>query len=143
MRFYSTVTLLLLAMIWMIGCDGGLIGGRSDEAKAAVSASNMHQFHIAINAFRVEHRAGFGEGDSGPLGYPLQLEDVRPYVGDYDQLIKNPRTGDDPGYEYVPPTEHMANVPLIYELKGGQRDPEGWVLYVDGSISKGVRAKGK
>jgi hypothetical protein len=43
---------------------------------------------------------------------------------DFATLMKNPLTGDDPGYEYVKPAEGdpLETTVMLYQLRGGTRD---------------------
>jgi hypothetical protein len=56
---------------------------------------------------------------------------------DFATLLKNPLTGDDPGYEYAQPPEGTTvgqAVPIIYQLRGGKRDSSLAVGYANGSV---------
>lgn len=138
------IAMLVFATIFTLGCGEGSPVSPSTNARKkkanqfaaqAMSASNMHQMHVAIMAFQVD--AGSNRGvKSGKFGYPLGLDDLLPYLGNNASIFENPRTGDNPGYEYVPPVEKSPSTPLIYELRDGKRDPQGQVLYLDGSVSK-------
>ena len=59
----------------------------------------------------------------------------------YQELITNPVTGDNPGYEYVKPAGHPSDQDfdhhqvILRQLNGGQRDPNLEVGYSDGSFA--------
>lgn len=70
--------------------------------------------------------------------YPDSLDHVKDYCKEksYDTLIENPFTGDDPGYEYVRPSDGapVSDTIVLYQLKSGSRVTQGKVAYLDGSV---------
>lgn len=60
-----------------------------------------------------------------------------------DDMLTNPTTGEKMAYKYVKPDRPMdqiedpSTVPLVYQLKNGQIDKTGWIVYVDGHFEKG------
>jgi hypothetical protein len=56
------------------------------------------------------------------------------------KLMKNPLTGDDPGYEYVKPKGNLndkrfdSQQVILYQLRGGKRDTSIKVGYADASV---------
>jgi hypothetical protein len=94
-----------------------------ETARTIQSASQLQLWGLAIDAY--ERRNGQG-------AFPANLEALRPFTDNFDQLIKNPVTGDNPGYELAQPTveRHVT----MYQLRNGKRDTALDVLYVDGSV---------
>ena len=66
------------------------------EKEALMSANQMKQLMIAIINYESVHDK-----------WPAELADVRPFVemDNLDELLVNPVTNDNPGYEYVAPQE--------------------------------------
>lgn len=54
----------------------------------------------------------------------------------FDELLVNPLTGDNPGYEYVKPTDPIKEEPMIYQLRNGKRDEEIRICYSTGSVRR-------
>ncbi|MEO1235420.1 MAG: hypothetical protein AAFX76_01385 [Planctomycetota bacterium] len=96
------------------------------QAKGLVSANNMRQIGIALMAYTDDHRGAF----------PETLLDLRPYLPQLEQVLTNPRTGERPGFIYVPPPRgaNPSATPVLYESYQGHRDLNGAILYGDGSI---------
>lgn len=70
--------------------------------------------------------------------WPQTLEQIRELTEtDLDVLMKNPVTGDNPGYEYVPPATDAdpATTVVLYQLRDGQRDTSLRVGYADGRVA--------
>ena len=87
------------------------------------SANQLKQWGAAINEYR--------EQNGGK--HPPSLEALKPLVTNYDQLIENPLTGDNPGYELVAkPTGR--NPVWMYQLRQGKRDDSLDVLFADGTV---------
>ena len=70
------------------------------------------------------------------LKWPESLNNVQEYLDDKKlaELLKNPHTGDNPGYEYVKPTVARPDPKtiLVYQLRDGKRDMSLPVVYADG-----------
>ncbi|MBB6428908.1 hypothetical protein [Algisphaera agarilytica] len=96
------------------------------QANGLVSANNMRQIGIALQTYMDQNNGRFPDT-------LLQLREVFPQL---DQVMENPRTGDRPGfiYEKPPPGSAPSRTPVLYESLNGQKDPDGAVLYGDGSI---------
>ena len=96
------------------------------QAKGIVSANNMRQIGFALQSYLNDHRGKF----------PESLLELRPYLPSIEQLLINPRTGENPGFIYEPPPPGAAagTTPVLFEALGGAKDPTGAVLYADGSI---------
>lgn len=75
-----------LASLLIVSC------GEKPEAK---SRDHMHEFHSALMVYR-EENDGL---------WPEAIDELREYVEDYDGLMVNPVTGDNPGYQYNAPPE--------------------------------------
>jgi len=71
--------------------------------------------------------------------WPENLEELGKSVGgpaDLAELLVNPVTGDNPGYEYVKPEENspLSQLIIVYQLRNGKRDLTLPVGYGDGSV---------
>jgi hypothetical protein len=89
--------------------------------------------HIKKLAEAIVEYSGNNDG-----AYPDSLDQVKEYCKEkpYDTLIKNPFTGDNPGYEYVKPADDasISDTIVLYQLKEGSRVTQGKVAYLDGSV---------
>ncbi|MEM6554080.1 MAG: hypothetical protein AAF750_18335 [Planctomycetota bacterium] len=96
------------------------------QAQGLVSANHMRQIGFALQLYLNDHNNQF----------PESLLELRPYLPNLDQLMVNPRTNARPGfiYEQPPPGSPPATTPILYESFNGQPDPDGAILYGDGSI---------
>ena len=107
----------------LTGCGGAL-----QSARSARSANQMRQILIGLMHYRVDNADA----------WPDRFEQIEKYVGGKEELarlMKNPLTGDDPGYEYAKPADpKTSNTPVLYQLRGGQRDLGALVGYADGSV---------
>ncbi|MEM9252248.1 MAG: hypothetical protein AAGB29_07845 [Planctomycetota bacterium] len=97
-----------------------------NKARGVAAASNMRQFGIALQAFRAQN------GNQ----YPESLDELRDFIPSFDELMKNPHTGEDVGfiYEAPDPTDNPATTPILWESRGGYKDLSGYVLYADGRV---------
>ncbi len=95
------------------------------QAQGLVSANNMRQIGFALQSYLNDHRGSF----------PDSLLDLRPYAP-IEQLLTNPRTGDNPGFIYEPPAPgaNPATTAVLFESFNGAKDPTGAVLYANGNI---------
>jgi hypothetical protein len=99
---------------------------------AESSRQNMHKLQLAMIEWANEHG---GE-------WPERLDQIKDKVGGADalaNLLKNPLTGDDAGYEYVKPKGKMGEAEfhsqvVLYQTRGGKRDTSLKVGYADGSV---------
>ncbi len=96
-----------------------------DRAEGIVSASNLRQIGLLLLTY-TQDRAEL----------PDSFEDLRDHSPGIDGLLANPRTGENPGfiYEKPPPGADPALTPVVWEAWQGKKDPNGAVLYADGSI---------
>jgi hypothetical protein len=119
------------------GIGDGLALAR-EEALVVRSLNQMKALIIALNGYAQDHR---GE-------YPESLAALKDnnFVQDFDKLIVNPRTGENPGYIYVRPAttiyklvkaNRTASTPLLYESRGGRKDPRGLIGYANASVERG------
>lgn len=123
----KTKILLLLVLF-----TTSLVGCGSSKQKL-VSSDHMKSLSTAVMKYHDEKNA-----------WPDSLDQVKPMIGqqymgkaigdgkDYAELLKNPYTGDDPGYEYEKPAD--AHAIELYQLRGGKRDLSLPVCYADGSV---------
>jgi hypothetical protein len=102
--------------------------GTQQKALEIQSSGHMQKLAVAILDY-----AGDNDGK-----YPETLDQVKDYCQEkpYEELIKNPFTGDNPGYEYVKPADDakMSETVVLYQLKDGSRVTQGKVAYLDGSV---------
>jgi hypothetical protein len=93
----------------------------------------MHKLQVAMVTYATKHG-----GD-----WPDRLDQIKDGVGGeavMARLMKNPLTGDDPGYEYVKPKGKIddkdfdSDQVILYQLRGGKRDTSVKVGYADGSV---------
>ena len=97
--------------------------------------NSREQMHKLFNGLLASAQKNTG-------AWPDRLDQVKPYVGgdvEFALLIKNPLTGDSPGYEYAKPPVGMYATDLgqyviLYQLRGGQRDLKAKAAYADGSV---------
>jgi hypothetical protein len=110
------------------GYFGALIEARH-RGSSAVAGVEMQQIGTALGMYRLDHNDAL----------PDQLEDLRPYLSGFDQLITDSRTGRPDRFVYVKPQTVVdpAHTPILYEAKESKRDPAGAVLYADGSVRLG------
>ncbi len=74
--------------------------------------------------------------DTNSGAWPESLDDVKANMPNFDEMMKNPVTQDNPGYEYVKPVEGFVpeETVVIYQLRGGQRDETLEAGYADGTV---------
>ena len=121
---YATVAALLLP-ITLTGC--GAVQNARSTAKKVQSENNMKQLALGMLSYRSTIRK-----------WPDRIEDIsREVEGEENlkELMTNPVTGDNPGYEYVKPAGvATSNTVILYQLRDGKRDPTLSVAYADGSV---------
>lgn len=124
---------VLMAAATLVAC------GCNDAKKKIESSDNLKQLSVAIIAYHDAHNA-----------YPDSLDQLKPMIGqkgpigvigngkDYAALIRNPLTGDDPGYEYVKPGAegNESTTIVLYQLRNGKRDTSLPVAYANGSVAE-------
>lgn len=117
---------LLLIVTAFVGC--GL--NQAPHAEATLRSSNqMKDLILAIRNYR----------EVNEDQWPEQLSDVRSLTDtSFDVLMRNPITGDNPGYEYVPPPENadLETTVILYQLQNGQRATDLRVGYADGHVAE-------
>ena len=111
-------------VLWIPGC-----GDPAEDSR-----QQMHKIQLAL----MEH----AEANGGE--WPERLDTVSDNLkgGDaiFRELLKNPVTGDDPGYEYVKPEGKLdgpgfdSQQVILYQLRDGKRDTSLKVGYADGSV---------
>ena len=125
------IVLLILALIPVLGCQGEL-------KQRTQSTQHMKALERAIHR-HLEEKGSWPKSfdDAAPfLGKATELGDTNDK--DLAALLKNPLTGDDPGYEYVNPEGERAdpNGIVIYQLRNGKRDESLLATHRDGRILK-------
>jgi len=72
--------------------------------------------------------------------WPEDLSDIEVLISevDFEQLMSNPVTGDNPGYEYVKPSDNAdpTTTVILYQLRGGQRATDLQVGFADNHLSE-------
>lgn len=112
------------------------------------SAANAHQRASASDA--AEHLRALGAAftryvaaHNGML--PENIQQLRSFVDkdqSFDELLKNPRTGGNPGFIYVKPAPRISAIkdpvhtPILFEAKNGVKDPAGAVGYATGQVEE-------
>ncbi|MBI1375601.1 MAG: hypothetical protein GC159_23055 [Phycisphaera sp.] len=109
-----------------------LLADAKSRASSITSGSNMRQIGLAIMFYGNDHNGDLPDG----------LQDLLPYLDKSGAVLQNQRTGERPGYIYVKPDAAQAHAnpartAILYESRGGKRDPDGSVLYLDGHIEIG------
>ena len=113
-----------VSVIFLAGCGGD----RAEESR-----HNMNKLQLGMHVYAHKH-----QGD-----WPERLDQIKDEVGGADafsKLMKNPQTGDDPGFEYVRPKGRLsdpsfdAQQVILYQLRSGKRDSSLKVGYADGSV---------
>jgi hypothetical protein len=113
---------------------------QSDEEIA--TRDNMFALHSAMMDY----------WEDGGEKWPESLEDLRKFSEDFDALMTNPITGDNPGYRYTKPARgsltgdeggdededpdapRSEDIVVIEQLRNGQVDDTLRKLYADGSV---------
>ena len=117
---------IAMSICMFVGC--GL--DNAPSAKAQLDSSN--QMKELILAARLYH-------DSNNDQWPDKLSDVATLTETgLDQLMKNPITGDNPGYEYVKPEDgaDLKTTVILYQLRNGQRATDLKVGYADNRVTE-------
>ena len=96
------------------------------RAEGLFSANNMRQLGIAFMLYQDQNRGKF----------PDSLIDFKDTMPQVEQLLANPRTGENPGFIYEKPdgSTPLNQTPILWESYRGQKDLSGAILYGDGSI---------
>lgn len=112
----------------------GLIRGRQ-AANEVKSANNLRMLGQSVFLYSNENNGK----------YPDKLEDLKSQfdVGSptFDDVTKNPRSADKPGYIYVKPAAKLADVrnpsetPVFFESLNGKKNPDGLIGYADGHVA--------
>lgn len=120
MKKVTNLILIASVAVSIAACNGS--GGFN---KSEASRQNMHKIQLAMR-----------ENVANGLGWPQSLDDVKDSIENFDQIMKNPITGDDPGYEYAPPVRSGPEYKIIilYQLRNGERNETLKVGYADGSV---------
>ena len=127
--------LVIAALVILVG--GGFFIWESMKRNAleslrhALSSNNMHQMATAMLIYRTRNGGQ----------WPDRLDQIAKEVGgeeQYLQLMLNPVTHSEPGYEYVKPpagTLQLSQVIVLYQLRNGKRDTALPVAYGDGHVA--------
>lgn len=131
--------LLLLPLVAVLSFVVACCSEQSDEEVA--TRDNMFALHSAMMDY----------WEDGGERWPESLEDLREFTDDFDALMTNPITGDNPGYRYTRPArgsltgdegdeDEESDEPLredivvIEQLRNGQVDDTLRKLYADGTV---------
>lgn len=119
-------SLLFLAIL---GCSGG----EEAKRKELLSSFQMKEIVIGFHVYATKHRAE----------WPDSIDEIKPYLGDenFAKFMKNPLTGDSPGYEYVKPNidlpePQFQKTAVLYQLRNGKRAEDLPVGFADGGIQR-------
>ena len=85
------------------------------KKKAQASRDHISDFYGAFREYR----------EANDDFWPETLEELKPYLDNWDELIVNPITGDNPGYAYTPPpTEGEVDdeFVILTQLRNGEPD---------------------
>ena len=101
-------------------------------SRKETSRQNMHKLQSAL----FEHVA------ENNKQWPASLDEIKDRVQDFDQVMVNPVTGNNPGYLYVAPksNSNSSRTVMLYQLNEGKVDRTLGVGYADGHVS--LLAKG-
>lgn len=122
-RFGPLAAYLLLCVLFVgFGCD-------APHAEARVQSSNqMKELILGVRNYHIINDE-----------WPDDLGQVRELVdSSFDDVMRNPITGDDPGYEYVRPSADAdpATTVILYQLRDGQHDTSLRVGFADGHVGE-------
>lgn len=115
-----------MSICTFVGC--GL--DNAPQAKAQLDSSN--QMKELILAVRLYH-------DSNDDQWPDKLSEVATLTEtSFDQLMNNPITEDNPGYEYVKPEDgtDLKSTVILHQLRNGQRATDLKVGYIDNRVAE-------
>ena len=129
-RHSLKLIVLATAAVLVVGC--------SDAKQRNESSQNLKHLTRAVLQYQSDNQK-----------WPDKISDVASVVGQsddmgtigngkaYDALIRNPLTGDDPGYGYAKPAdepESYSNTVVVFQLRDGKRDDALPAAYLDGSV---------
>lgn len=118
--------------------------GRSESKRKEDSKLHLHWLVAAILVFR--ERKGEYPVDLASLSDlfrentgDVRLDAARDNllligVGSFDGLLRNPRTGDKPGYRYEAPQSDVSSEPIILQLQKGAPMRDKTAAYLDGTV---------
>jgi len=118
---------------------GPILKKQRDEAREYQAASQSRQIGMALIMYASNHE------DQWPDSLDALVEKGQMTREELDALLTHPTTGEKNAFKYVKPDKPMselenpATTPVLYELKNGAIDPEGYIMYADGHVEKGRR----
>jgi len=107
------------------------------QAKEWEATAKSQQLGMAIIAYAQAH------DNQWPASLDELVAKGQMTREELDDMLTNPTTGEKLAYQYVKPDRPMDQmeaawtVPMIYQLKNGQIDKTGWIVYADGHTMKG------
>ncbi len=103
-----------------------VMGDARQQARGIVSASNLRQLGLGLQIYLDQH---------GQV-WPDSLEQLEGVMSGYEQVMVNPRTGEEVGFIYVRPERgaEPSTTAVLFESLHGKPDPNGAILYADGHI---------
>lgn len=111
---------LMASAVVFTGCD------RRSSREHVTSRMAMKGLLLAVLSYQDQHKQ-----------WPDKQDDVKSIVGagTFEKVMKNPITGDKPGYEFVKPAEEnpASSTIVLYQLRGGKRDASLDVGRADGA----------
>ena len=117
------------------GSGGGYVDAlirARHKGRSTAAGMEMSQIGYALRMYQMDH------GDA----WPDTLGKLRPYLGSFDRLMRDPRTGKPNRFIYAQPDRvtSPSSTPVLYEGLDGKPNPEGAVLYADGTVRIGAAA---
>jgi len=117
---------IFLFIVCFAGC--GAMENARNAARNAESINNMKKIRFSLLQLNDENH-----------NWPTEISEIKSVFendSEYNEVMTNPITGDNPGYEYVQPQEGFdpSTTIVLYQLRGGTRDKSLSVTYADGSI---------
>lgn len=102
-----------------------------DRARGLAMEATLRQINLALQMYMVQHDEA-----------PRDFDDLAPFLGVHPSGIAHPRTGETPGFIYVPPPEGADpdQTPVIFEALDGRPDFSGARVYLSGRIDRGTGA---
>lgn len=122
------LAVVLLIVIGM-SCEKSKPDPRLVRAKQRLSEANMKALLQRVNLYTLSNGGRF----------PDTLEDLRdgPRDKDFDKLMTNPITGENPGYVYRKPArEPKWSVKILWESKDGKPDEPSAIGYADFEVRR-------
>lgn len=123
----------------ILDAAGPILRRQQEQAREMQAASRSRQIGMALIMYAQEHDNQWPDSlDTLVTSGQMTREQL-------DSLLTDPATGEKSAFRYVKPDkpwnrmDNPADVAVLYELKNGQINPEGFILYADGHVARGGR----